>query len=215
VNAVIAWLKHILGIVVVRVWSWLQPTAPLPGGPRTSRQPSDNVMRTMNLVMPLKDKTAVGRAQAALVIGSSIDEIYSGLDNVGTVHVARFCIVDNNLLMFSCYDGDFHTYIRDFIVTLGHAFDAVVELIEDTPPTPCWLHVDEFIDWVHRHDALQLPDSPGDLVRLVAPNLTSLEDLSRYLVLQLDSNPNVQLGSYRSYPGHSVAEVREKLGVGW
>jgi hypothetical protein len=63
------------------------------------------------------------------------------------VHVARFCIVDNNLLMFSLYDGDFHTYIRDFIVTLGHAFDAVVELIEDTPPTPCWLHVDEFIEW--------------------------------------------------------------------
>jgi hypothetical protein len=37
----------------------------------------------MNLVMPLKDKTAIGRAQAALVIGSSLDEIYSGLDNVG------------------------------------------------------------------------------------------------------------------------------------
>lgn len=209
------WLTHLLQRVIVRVWSWLEPTAPLPGGPRMSRQPTDNVMRTMNLVLPLKDKTAVGRAQAALVIGSSLDEIYSGLDNVGTVHVARFAIVDNNLLMFSFYDGDFHTYIRDFIVTLGHAFDAIVELIEDTPTLPCWENVDEFIDWVHRHDALQLPDSPADLIEVLDPGMTSLEQLPRSLVLQLDSNQNVQLGSYRSYPGHSAAQVREKLGVGW
>ena len=39
--------------------------------------------------------------------------------------------------------------------------------------------------------------------------------LSRYLVLQLHKNPNVQLGSYRSYPGYTVAQVREKLGIGW
>lgn len=209
------WLRQLVKRIVVRVWSWIEPTEPLPGGPRMSRQPTDNLMRTMNLVMPLKDKTAVGRARAALVIGSSLDEIYSGLDNVGTVHVARFAIVENNLLMFSFYDGDFHTYIRDFIVTLGHAFNAVVELIEDTPPLPCWEHVEEFIDWVHAHDALQLPDDPGGLIALVDPDMTNLEELSRALILQLDRNPNVQLGSYRSYPGHSAAQVREKLGVGW
>ncbi len=214
-STIITSLKHLLDRIIVRVWSWLQPTTPLDGGPRASRQPTDNLMRTMNLVMPLKDKSAVGRARVALVIGSSLDEIYSGLDNVGTVHVARFTIVDNNLLMFSFYDGDFRTYIRDFIVTLGHAFDAVVELIEDTPPLPCSDHVDEFIAWVHQHDALQLPDNPGDLIALVAPDLTTLEDLPRALVLQLDRNPNVQLGSYRSYPGHSAAQVRQKLGVGW
>ena len=51
-----------------------------------------------------------------MVVGSALDEIYSALDNVGTVHVARFAIVDNNLLMFSFYDGDFHAYIRDFML---------------------------------------------------------------------------------------------------
>jgi hypothetical protein len=49
----------------------------------------------------------------------------------------------------------------------------------------------------------------------VAPNLDNLEDLSRYLVLQLDKNRNVQLGAYRAYPGYSVAQVRQRLGVGW
>jgi hypothetical protein len=209
------WFTHLLEKVVIRVWARLQDTKVAPGGPRESRQPTDNVMRTMNLVMPLKNKTAIGRAQAAQVVGSSLDEIYSGLDNVGTVHVARFSIVDNNLLMFSFYDGDFHTYIRDFIVTLGHAFDAIVELIEDPPPLPCWQHVDEFVEWVHQRDAFQLPDNPAELIKVVAPDLENLEDLSRYLVLQLHRNPNVQLGSYRSYPGYTVAQVREKLGMGW
>ena len=208
-----AW--ELLETILISVWARIQGTKAASGGPRNSRQPTDIVMRTMNLVMPLRDKTAIGRARAALVIGSSLDEIYSGLDNVGTVHFARFSIVDNNLLMFSFYDGDFRTYIRDFIMTLGHGFDAVVELIEDPPPLPCWQHVDEFIEWVHEHDAFQLPDNAADLARVVAPGLDNLEDLSRYLVLQLHKNPNVQLGSYRGYPGYSVAQVREKLGVGW
>ncbi|MGQ0736590.1 MAG: hypothetical protein ACT4QD_23415 [Acidobacteriota bacterium] len=214
-TSITSWLKQLLERILIRIWASLQDTPVAPGGPPDSRQPTDNVMRTMNLVMPLKNKTAVGRAQVALAVGSSLDEIYSGLDNVGTVHVARFSIVDNNLVMFSFYDGDFHAYIRDFIMTLGHAFDAVVELMEDPPPRPCWQHVEEFIEWVHKRDALQLPDDPAKLIDAIAPNLENLEDLSRYLVLQLHKNPNVQLGSYRAYPGHSVAQVREKLGVGW
>jgi hypothetical protein len=207
------WIKQLLKRVLIRIWLLLQDTPVAAGGPRDSPQPSDNVMRTMNLVMPLKDKTAIGRARAALAIGSSLDEIYSGLDNVGTVHVARFSIVDNQLLMFSFYDGDFHTYIRDFIMTLGTGFDAIVSLVEDPPPLPCWQHVDAFIQWVHERDAFQLPDDPGSII--VAPGLTNLEDLPRALVLQLAQNPNVQIGAYRAYPGFSVAQVRQKMGVGW
>jgi hypothetical protein len=208
-------LARLLQNLLVRIWSWLQSTSIAQGGPRDSPQPSDNVMRTMNLVMPLKNKTAIGRARAAAAVAACLDEIYSGLDNVGTVHMARFTIVDNNLLMFSFYDGDFHSYIRDFIMTLGNAFDGVVELIENPPTLPCWENADEFIEWVHERDALQLPDDPQRLASLIAPDLEDLQDLSRHLVLQLDKNPNVQLGSYRAYPGYSVAQVRQKLGVGW
>jgi hypothetical protein len=214
-NWLINHLIQLLETILIQIWAWLQKTKVAEGGPRASRQPTDNVMRTMNLVMPLKNKTAKGRAEAAQVIGSSLNEIYSGLDNVGTVHMARFTIVENNLLMFSFYDGDFRTYIRDFIMTLGNAFDGVVGLIEDPPPLPCWQHVDEFIEWVHQRDAFQLPDDPADLIGLVAPNLDNLQDLSRYLILQLHKNPEVQLGSYRAYPGFTVAQVRQKLGIGW
>jgi hypothetical protein len=40
--------------------------------------------------------------------------------------------------------------------------------------------------------------------------------LPRSLILQLNVNTNVSLGSgYRAYPGYSVAQVRQKFGVGW
>ena len=197
--------------LLVSFWAWREKSQPADGGPPDVFQPTDNVMRTMSLVMPLRDKTAVGRATAATTVALGIDEIYSGLDNVGTVHMARFAIVENNLLMFSYYDGDFRNYIRDFIVTLGHAFDAIVGLVEDPPPTPCKEHVEAFIQWVHLHDCFQVPDDILDL----APDLTDLRNLSRDVVLRLHENPNVLLGSYRAYPGFSVSEIRARMGVGW
>ena len=204
-------LKQWFERLLVGYWAWREHPVAAEGGPPDAHQPSDNLMRAMSLVMPLADTTAVGRAQAAAVIASGIDEIYSGLDNVGTVHFARFVIVDNNLLMFSYYDGDFHTYIRDFIVTLGHAFDAIVNIVQDPPTTPCKEHVDEFIDWVHRHDLYQLPDD----VTEIADDLTDVRALSRVLALRMHTNPNVLLGAYRGYPGYSVAQIREHLGMGW
>lgn len=208
-------VRQVLYRLLTRFWAWRQGTVALPGGPRPSRQPTDQLMRTMNLVMPLKNRTAVGRAEAVMAIAACLDEIYTGLDNVGTVHVARFTIVDDTILMFSFYDGDFRTYIRDFIMTLGHAFDGIVSLVEDPPPLPCWQNVDAFIEWVHERDALQLPSDPGELAKLVGPGMTDLADLSRFLAVQLHRNPNVQIGAYRAYPGVSVAEARRALGDGW
>ena len=88
--------KFIGANILVPYWAWRTPVKRLEGGPRPSVQPGDNVQRMMNLVMPLKDKSAVGRAFAALAIAQNKDEIYAGLDNVGTVHFARFVIVDDN-----------------------------------------------------------------------------------------------------------------------
>lgn len=201
------WFERLL----VAYWVRREHAVAAEGGPPDAVQPSDNVMRPMALAMPLADQTAVGRAQVAALIASAVDEIYSGLDNVGTVHFARFAIVEDTLLMFSYYDGDFHTYIRDFIVTLGHAFDAIVKLTRDPPTTPCKEHVDEFIAWVHRHDMYQLPDD----VTGIADDVTDVRALSRVLTMRMHTNPNVLLGCYRGYPGYSVAQVREALGMGW
>jgi hypothetical protein len=215
-------IKFLTAHILVPYWAWRTPVSPLPGGPPFSIQPGDNLQRMMNLVMPLKDKSAVGRALAALAIAQNKDEIYAGLDNVGTVHFARFVIVDNNICMMSVYDGDFTNYIRDFIATIGSVFDAVVSLVEGGEAViPSEENVEKFIDWVHAHDMYQVPDLPTGVLRdqEAANGDTAADDLRllpRKLILQLQANQNVSLGSgYRAYPGYSAAQVRKQFGIGW
>jgi hypothetical protein len=222
-----ALFKFVASRILVPYWAWRTPVKPQPGGPHFSIQPGDNVQRMMNLVMPLKDKSPIGRAHAAMAIAENKDEIYAGLDNVGTVHFARFVIVDDNICMLSVYDGDFTNYIRDFIATIGSVFDAVVKLVEGGEHViPSEHNVEKFIDWVHAHDLYQVPDLATDILRdqeavrgdKAASGNDDLLQLPRDLVLQLNlkANRNVSLGSgYRAYPGYSAAQVRDKLGIGW
>lgn len=212
----------IAGHVLVPFWAWRTPVVPRTGGPPLSIKPGENIQRMMNLVMPLKDKTAVGRAKAALAIAGNLDEIFAGLDNVGTVHFARFVIVDNNLCMFSEYDGDFSNYIRDFIAQIGTVFDAVVALIEDGEGLiPTETNIEAFISWVRDHDMYQIPDLPTELLRYGTIGhppgaVDDLRLLPRALILQLNANRNVSLGSgYRAYPGFSAAQIRRQMGMGW
>lgn len=218
------WFKFLSTYVVVPFWAWRIPTPKLEGGPRPSPQPSENVQRMMNLVMPLKDTTPIGRAKAALAIAQNVDQIFSGLDNVGTVHFARFVIIENNICMISVYDGDFSNYIRDFVVTIGGLFDDVLDHVEGGDVLrPTTQNVDKVIDWIHAHDLFQAPDFPTDFLLLqdAAKGLPEgdrahdIRLLPRALILQMRANPSLSLGGgYRAYPGFSAAQVRQKLGVG-
>jgi hypothetical protein len=217
--------QRISSWTLVPFWAWRTPVKPLPGGPHPATQPGDNLQCMMNLIMPLKVKSPIGRAEAALAIAQNKDAIYAGLNNVGTVHFARFVIVGDNICMFSVYDGDFTNYIRDFIATIGQVFNAVVELVEGGEEVlPCEDHPEKFIQWVHDRDLYQVPDTATDFLRdqeaLNGDTAESGNDdltlLPRQMILQLRANPNVSLGSgYRAYPGYSVAQVREKLKLGW
>ncbi len=173
---------------------------------------ADNLQKNMNLVMPLADKTAVGRARALQAVAANIDELFTGLNNVGTVHAARFDLIGSNLCMFSVFDGDFTNYIRDFISVFGSVFDAVIgSLVADPPTSPTEEHPEEFIDWVKAHDAYQIA---GDLT-LLFPDETEIENYVRDVVLLLEENPNVQIGRYSAYPGVSAAQVRAATGTDW
>lgn len=219
------WFKFLSTHVVVPYWAWREPKPRLAGGPRDTVQPSENLQRMMNLIMPLKDRSPVGRAKAAFAIAQNVDEIFAGLDNVGTVHFARFVLIGDNICMISVYDGDFSNYIRDFIATVGSVFDAVISLVEGGETMiPTSHHVEAFIDWVHEHDLFQASDFPTDLFAMQDAAIGTppgnpphpLRTLPRALILQLRTNPNLSLGGgYRAYPGVSVAQIRAKLGVGW
>jgi hypothetical protein len=162
----------------------------------------------MNLVMPLRWPGVVGRGELVQALSEASGALVVGLNNVGTVHFARFDVLGNNLCMFSVYDGEFSAYIRDFVATVGGVFDTVMGFVKDPPPLPVTDHVHDFVDWVSRHDAFQFPDEGAD----IAPNLAGLQ---RAGLVTLHRNPNVQLGAYRAYPGFSAAQIRQQLSVGW
>jgi hypothetical protein len=206
--------------ILVPFWSWRTPATRKDGGARSTTQPSDNLQNMMNLVMPLKDKSPLGRAKAVAVISQNSDAIYAGLDNVGTIHAARFDIVDDKLCMLSVYDGDFSNYIRDFIFTIGDVFDGLMDLVEDGDLVkPCRHNVEAFIEWVHERDLYQVPDVPTDIMTFYKKDDAGQDDLRtlpKKLILQLKVNKNISIGrGYRGYPGFSAAQVKHKLGVGW
>jgi hypothetical protein len=197
--------QHVMGSVLTLVWSRLEPPIEVP--PPSGLAPSDNMQRSMNLIMPLRWGNVVSRAELARGLSDATDMVLSGLNNIGTVHFARFVLIDRYLCMFSIYDGDPGGYIRDFIAAIGPAFDMLMGFVEDPPP-PVQRDPDAFLAWVAAHDAFQFPSNLTDL----APTLTSLE---RRTLVQLHRHPHVQLGLYRNYPGFSASQIREALEVGW
>ena len=188
------------------VWNRFQPPEEHPWAP--SPAASDNVQRTMNLIMPLRRGHVLLRGRLLRDLVRATDMIVTGLNNVGTVHFARFVLVGRHLCMISVYDGELSGYIRDFIGTIGQAFDAIMTHVRKPPPTPVAAYPDQFIDWIAAHDAFQFPDEPTDL----CPHLNRIE---RENLLVLRQNRNVQIGVYRCYPGYSAARIRHDLGTGW
>jgi hypothetical protein len=197
----------VLATVLAAVWSRLDPPTARP--PARWTAPSDHLQRPMNLIIPLRRPSIVTRSHITRALVQSTDEVLAGLNNVGTVHFARFDIVAGNLCMFSIYDGDLSSYVRDFIATIGNAFDAILTWVKDPPPLPVGSHVEEFIAWIEAHDAFQMPEQPTDLIS------RDLSTLPRDTVVALHRHPNAQLGVYRGYPGFSTAQIRHHLSVGW
>ncbi|MDQ4097077.1 MAG: hypothetical protein M3144_04325, partial [Actinomycetota bacterium] len=145
-KALVRRVEVALGSVLAVYWARRDPPAPV--RVPASLAISDNVQRSMNLIMPLRYPITGGRSETTRILTKATDEILVGLNNVGTVHFARFTIVKGALCMFSVYDGDFEGYIRDFISSIGTSFDQIMMLVKNPPATPCAEHVDEFVAWV-------------------------------------------------------------------
>ena len=210
VNDRLSWVKEtargVAGAALLAIWDKVQPAEPHPWMPSIS--PTDNLQRTMNLIMPLRRRYVIRHGELLTDLVKATEMIFAGLNNVGTIHTARFDLIGNNLCMISVYDGELGGYIRDFIGVIGQAFDALMGYVIDPPPLPTSEHPDQFIAWVAAHDAFQFPDEATDL----HPKLHALE---RESLLMLRQQRHVQLGVYRGYPGYSVAQVRQGLGIGW
>ncbi len=121
------------------------------------------IQSALTLVMPIKPGEAAEQLRQALQAVQSLprdqNPIMVALDKLGTVHFARFALLENDtrLAVITSYDGDFDSYINDFINEIGDVFNALFSFIDDAPPLPVQSHREDFMRYVREHDAGAIP----------------------------------------------------------
>ena len=125
-------------------------TPPVPSLPVSS--PPVPVQTPLHLVVQLKSKEDSQQIKAQLL--ANMDGMQQGMDSVGTVHFAHWFFLDDDmrLILTTEYDGDFNTYILDFIKSIGPLFNALLPHVIDPPSLPVAAYPDEFVKWVSDHN---------------------------------------------------------------
>lgn len=148
----------------------------------------------LTLIMALED--GADPDQLREVLARNRPALDAALEAVGTVHYARFLLLDTSqanlqpsgspsgplvLAVITTYDGDFALYVQDFVAQLGDVFDALLRFTADGASlVPVRDHVRAFTAWVAANDASQQP-------------------------------PNSELSQYAAYP-YTVQAIKAHLG---
>ncbi|MFC7419719.1 hypothetical protein ACFQNF_07475 [Iodobacter arcticus] len=130
------------------------------------------MINPLTLLMPLKPGTSPESIIGTLKANQ--DQVNSALKEIGTVHFARFLLLDRsqpNLLpdlkktltsdtlvlgVITEYDGDFKPYIQAFAKNLGDAFDSMLKYaIGGDALIPVRENVPEFLAYLSTVDASQ------------------------------------------------------------
>ncbi|HEX2300918.1 MAG TPA: hypothetical protein VHH34_20825 [Pseudonocardiaceae bacterium] len=79
--------------------------------------------------------------------------IVAALNKIGTVHFARFAFFDDDhLAVITTYDGDFATYINEFVNEIGDIFNKLLAHVTDAPPLPVQTYRQEFLEYIQDRD---------------------------------------------------------------
>jgi len=128
----------------------------------------------LTLLMPVTPGTDPQAIAATLAQYNT--QINEALTSVGTVHYARFLLLDTSvpnlqpgtgkgpfvLGVVTEYDGDFDAYIQDFVAKIGFAFDALLSFtVGGSAVTPVKDHIAAFGAYIKANDASQHPGNTG------------------------------------------------------
>ena len=124
-----------------------------------------NPLTLLMPVVPGSDPAAI-----AATLAKYQQQIDDALTSVGTVHYARFLLLDRPspnlqpgtgkgpfvLAVITAYDGDFNAYIQDFVAQLGAVFDALLAFtVGGKAVIPVADHISAFTAYVQNNDASQ------------------------------------------------------------
>lgn len=124
----------------------------------TEQPPSQPIQNPLTLVMKAKSAESWTELRHAVETLQSMpddeNKIVLALNKIGTVHFARFAFLEDTqqLLVITTYDGDFETYINDFVNVIGDIFNALLAYVADAPPLPVQEHRQEFLDYIRAGD---------------------------------------------------------------
>lgn len=129
----------------------------------------------LTLLMPIIPGTDPTKIAATLA--GAQDKIDQALTSIGTVHYARFLLLDRStanlqpggasadqlvLAVITEYDGSFNAYIGDFVSQIGDVFNALLQfVVGGQAVTPVQDNVNAFIAFVTANDASQHQPNTG------------------------------------------------------
>ncbi len=129
----------------------------------------------LTLLMPILPNT--NPMTIAQTISGNQATINAALTSIGTVHFARFLVLDASVpnlqpggkpgdtLVFGViteYDGNFDAYIADFVSKIGFVFDALLPfVVGGVPLVPVANNLNAFTAFVKQNDLSQSPGGGG------------------------------------------------------
>ncbi len=132
----------------------------------------------LTLFMPVVSGTSVGTL--ATLIQENLPAIDNALTSIGTVHYARFLVLDttipnlqptgptdtNNLVLavITEYDGSFDSYISDFVNQLGDVFNALLAYVvvpKGVTLIPVKDNLTAFTNFIAANDYSQMAGAPA------------------------------------------------------
>jgi hypothetical protein len=110
------------------------------------------VQNALNLALVLKSRAQMPALLAT--IDAAKDDIHTALTGLHYVHFARFLPTPDfsTLQVVTSYDGDLDSYLMDFVVVLGDAFNAILAFVQDAPPLPVQRFPREFVAFVEANN---------------------------------------------------------------
>jgi hypothetical protein len=119
-------------------------------------------------------------------------ELFRANDMIGTVHYSRFAVLSEKTLLFlGDFDGEFGRLMADLARTAGPVFDAILQRVDNPPPTPVSANIDAFVKWttVHLLHAVNLYTAyPGATAKEIkamalAADISGVGELRPFLVI--------------------------------
>ena len=117
---------------------------------------SASVQNPLTLILTIKSEDDF-RQLAELLERSQSDPnstLRKALDEIGTVHFARFVFLENNtrLAVITTFDGELDTYLNEFVDKIGDVFDAILGHVSPAPLLSVKDHRREFSEFIKQHN---------------------------------------------------------------